>query len=366
MAFLNYSKKEIDAKIVYYGPALCGKTTNVKYIHGHMKPEQRGKLVSIATQTDRTLFFDFLPVELGEIKGFKTRFHIYTVPGQVIYNATRRAVLTGVDGIVFVADSQRERLEDNIESIKNLEDNLATYGKRLRDIPHVMQYNKRDLPNILPVEELDRRLNRYGVEYFEAVAVRGKGVLETLTAICKSVLKSLRKETGMEEIKEKPEFPKEPEHVVDFGELKDREVYESEAELEEIEEIGEEALEVIEDELEAAEEPASVERVEEGIRAEEKEPSKRVEFTPGRVESTHQTLIKIPVSLRLPDMDREYSFTISIGIENLEVRLIQKESKGEEIKEVGSPKSVSREDRKTDGEERVNMEGDIEDITEDI
>ena len=166
MALFNYAKREINAKIVYYGPGLCGKTTNIKYIHEKLRPETRGKLLSLATETDRTLFFDFLPVDLGEVKGYQTRFQLYTVPGQVFYNSTRKMVLKGADGIVFVADSQREMLQANQESLANLRENLAEQGKNIDDIPMVIQYNKRDLFNAMPVEELDRFLSIGGHHRF--------------------------------------------------------------------------------------------------------------------------------------------------------------------------------------------------------
>lgn len=191
MAFINYINKEINAKIVYYGPGLSGKTTNILYIHKKLTPESRGKLVSLATQTDRTLFFDFLPISIGEINGFKVRFHLYTVPGQIFYNTTRKMVLKGVDGVVFVADSQKQMLEDNIESLKNLEDNLNDYGIDINSIPMVIQYNKRDLENAMDLEELHLHLNKRKVPFFSAVAVEGKGVLETLMTICKMVIKRL-------------------------------------------------------------------------------------------------------------------------------------------------------------------------------
>lgn len=192
MAVVDEKVKEINAKIVYYGPGLSGKTTNINYIYRKLKPEHRGKLTVLATKTDRTLFFDFLPIELGEIRGMKTRFQVYTVPGQVYYNATRKLVLKNVDGIVFVADSSPDKLAQNVESLNNLEENLAFYKRRLQDIPHVIQYNKRDVEGALPVEELQKVLNRYNAPYFEASAKTGKGVLETLTLICKMVLKKLR------------------------------------------------------------------------------------------------------------------------------------------------------------------------------
>jgi signal recognition particle receptor subunit beta len=196
MAVFNYAKKEIDAKIVYYGPAISGKTTNLQFIHQHLKPDQRGKIVSLATNEDRTLFFDFLPIELESVRGFKTRIHLYTVPGQVYYGATRRAVLTGADGVVFVADSQVNRMEDNLISFKDLEDNLRYYGKKIETIPLIIQYNKRDLPDILSVEELNQKFNRFNSPSFESVATQGKGVFESLTMACRLVLKAI--ETGVE------------------------------------------------------------------------------------------------------------------------------------------------------------------------
>jgi len=191
MSMINYASREINCKIVYYGPGLCGKTTNLEYIYNKVAPTTRGKLISLATETERTLFFDFLPVDLGTIRGFKTRFHLYTVPGQVDYNASRKLILKGVDGVVFVADSQVERLDANIESMHNLYENLAEYGYDLRQIPFVIQYNKRDLPNVSPVEELERHLNPDRVPSYEGVATKGIGVFDTLKAVAKLVIKSL-------------------------------------------------------------------------------------------------------------------------------------------------------------------------------
>ncbi|HEX6909493.1 MAG TPA: GTPase domain-containing protein [Longimicrobium sp.] len=191
MSMINYASREINCKIVYYGPGLCGKTTNLEYVYEKVAPNTRGKLISLATETERTLFFDFLPVDLGAIRGFKTRFHLYTVPGQVYYNASRKLILKGVDGVVFVGDSQVERLDANIESMHNLYENLAEYGLDLREVPFVIQYNKRDLPNISSLDELQRELNPNGVPHFEAVAVRGIGVFDTLKAVSKLVIKSL-------------------------------------------------------------------------------------------------------------------------------------------------------------------------------
>ncbi len=193
MALFNYATRELSAKIVYYGPGLSGKTTNIEMIHKMLRPEQKGRLISLPTETDRTLFFDFLPIDLGQIKGFKVRFHLYTVPGQVFYNATRRLVLQGVDGVVFVADSQREMGNSNMESLKNLMDNLSSYGKKLEELPFVLQYNKRDLKNVFTSKELDQALNFLHVPTFEAVAPAGKGVTETLVAISRTVFTHLRK-----------------------------------------------------------------------------------------------------------------------------------------------------------------------------
>jgi len=192
MALLDSARKEINAKIVYYGPGLSGKTSNIQYVYKKLKPEHRGKLMTLATQTDRTLFFDFLPVELGEIRGLKVRFQIYTVPGQVFYNATRKLVLKNVDGIIFVADSQRNMLNENIESLKNLEDNLRFYHRSIEDIPFVFQYNKRDVPDLLSLDELQEKLNRWGAPSFEAMAHRGEGVLQSLTKITKLVIQKLK------------------------------------------------------------------------------------------------------------------------------------------------------------------------------
>ncbi len=193
MSFINYSSREISCKIVYYGPGLCGKTTNLQYIYAKTNPEAKGKMISLATETDRTLFFDFLPLSLAEIRGFKTRFHLYTVPGQVFYDASRKLILKGVDGVVFVADSQVERMEANLESFDNLRTNLAEQGYDLNKVPFVVQYNKRDLPNVVPVEELRRALNTQNVPEYQAVAPTGVGVFDTLKAVAKLVLTELKK-----------------------------------------------------------------------------------------------------------------------------------------------------------------------------
>uniref|UniRef100_A0A7C6AFR0 Gliding-motility protein MglA n=1 Tax=candidate division WOR-3 bacterium TaxID=2052148 RepID=A0A7C6AFR0_UNCW3 len=192
MANLNYNSKELNLKIVYYGTGLCGKTTNLRSIYAAFPQERKGKMMSLATELDQTLFFDFLPLDMGSIKGWKLRFHLFTVPGQVYYNVSRKLVLRGVDGLVFVVDSQEERLEENVESFNNLRDNLQSYGLNLKDIPMVIQYNKRDLPNIMPIADLQLYINRDGYTYFEAVALRGIGVFDTLKSICqKTVLKQI-------------------------------------------------------------------------------------------------------------------------------------------------------------------------------
>ncbi len=193
MTFINYASREINCKIVYYGPGLCGKTTNLQYIFDSTAPASKGKLISLATETDRTLFFDFMPLELGTVRGFKTRFHLYTVPGQVFYDASRKLILKGVDGVVFVADSQEERMDANIESLYNLEENLRTQGYDLMNLPYVLQLNKRDLPNIVPTADLTSELHRKNEPVVEAVASTGVGVFDTLKAVAKQVLTELRK-----------------------------------------------------------------------------------------------------------------------------------------------------------------------------
>ena len=193
MSFINYSSKEINCKIVYYGPGLCGKTANLQFIYKKTAPDKKGKLISLATETERTLFFDFLPLALGDIKGFKVRFHLYTVPGQVFYAASRKLILKGCDGIIFVADSQVERAEANIESLDDLAFNLEEHGFDLNTMPFTMQYNKRDLPNIVPSEEIDQMLNQRGVPWFECIAVDGTGVFETLKDSARQVILELKK-----------------------------------------------------------------------------------------------------------------------------------------------------------------------------
>ncbi len=193
MSFINYASREINCKIVYYGPGLCGKTTNLQFIYQNTAPDARGKMISLATETERTLFFDFLPLSLGEIRGFKTRFHLYTVPGQVFYDASRKLILKGVDGVVFVADSQEERIDANIESLENLRINLKEQGYDLDKLPYIIQYNKRDLPGVMSVEELRRELNITDAPEFEACAATGVGVFETLKAVAKLILVDLKK-----------------------------------------------------------------------------------------------------------------------------------------------------------------------------
>src|SRR5512139_3538670 len=196
MSFINYASREINCKIVYYGPGLCGKTTNLQHIYQRTAQEAKGKMISLATETERTLFFDFLPLALGEIRGFRTRFHLYTVPGQVFYDASRKLILKGVDGVAFVADSQEARLDANIESLENLKDNLEEQGFQLEQLPFVIQYNKRDLADITPVNELRELLNPGQVPDFEACAQSGEGVFETLKAVAKQILLGLKKGPG--------------------------------------------------------------------------------------------------------------------------------------------------------------------------
>jgi len=204
MVLFNAATKELTAKIVYYGPGLCGKTTNLQHVYDTLPGEGRGKMLSLATQTDRTLFFDFLPIDLGTIRGMKTRVQLYTVPGQVFYDATRKLVLRGADAVVFVADSQAPALESNKESFQNLIANLKEQGTDLAKIPHVIQWNKRDTPNALPVATLDKEINLFGVPTFEACAMRGEGVKETLTGVARLVLKSLAEKYGGGVVEEPP------------------------------------------------------------------------------------------------------------------------------------------------------------------
>jgi signal recognition particle receptor subunit beta len=200
MVVLNYTGEEINAKIVYYGPGVSGKTTNLEYIHEKMPVQSKGKLVSMKTRTDRTLFFDFLPVELGDINGYRTRFLLYTVPGQVYYNATRKLVLKGVDAVVFVVDSSRKKFDENIESLRNLEDNLNELGLSLDHVPWVIQYNKRDLPDAMPIAELHEQLNLLGVPAFEAIATEGTGVYETFQGVAELLHDLLKRRLDKEDV----------------------------------------------------------------------------------------------------------------------------------------------------------------------
>jgi len=193
MPFVNFATREINCKIVYYGPGLSGKTTNIKWIYDHIKPENRGEMITLATETERTLFFDFVPIEVSNVKGFKVRFHLYTTPGQIIYQASRKLILKGVDGVVFVADSQEERHDANLDTLDDMIENLKDYKIDIEEIPLVFQYNKRDLPNILRVEVLRKDLNRWDRPDFEAIAHKGVGVLETFKEITRQVLQALKK-----------------------------------------------------------------------------------------------------------------------------------------------------------------------------
>ncbi|WP_456436858.1 GTP-binding protein [Desulfurobacterium sp.] len=193
MPLINFATKEINCKIVYYGPGLSGKTANIKWIYDHIRPENKGELITLATETERTLFFDFVPIEVATVKGFKVRFHLYTTPGQIIYKISRKLILKGVDGIVFVADSQEERHDANLDTLDDMLNNMKELGIKFEETPLVFQYNKRDLPNILPVEVLRRDLNKWNYPDFEAIAIRGVGVIETFKEITKLVVQKLKK-----------------------------------------------------------------------------------------------------------------------------------------------------------------------------
>ena len=248
MPVIDFHKKVVNFKIVYYGPGLSGKTTNIQYIHEQIKPELKGKLVSLATQTDRTLFFDFLPMDLGEMSGYKIRLHLYTVPGQVHYNATRKLVLKGVDGVVFVADSQSTMKDANIESLLNLEKNLHSYGKSLEDIPHLIQGNKRDLDDLTPMADLESILNRYGAPVVEAVATDGPGVLDTLREVVKIVIKAAKDQLpddASDEVIADPELDATP--VAETAVPHDSD-HDAEARVKEIEEVVEDQIHLISDE----------------------------------------------------------------------------------------------------------------------
>ena len=193
MSFINFPAREINCKLVYYGPGLGGKTANLQWIYENTGSGQKGKMISLATETDRTLFFDFLPLDLGTVRGFKTRFHLYTVPGQVFYEASRKLILKGADGVVFVADSQEERMDANLETLDNLQENLRDHGLDFKTIHYVLQLNKRDLPNALPIEDLKKQLQAKGEPVLEAVAITGQGIFETLKEVAKLVLAELKK-----------------------------------------------------------------------------------------------------------------------------------------------------------------------------
>ncbi|MEK2689250.1 GTP-binding protein [Bdellovibrio sp. GT3] len=192
MSFINYNAKEIHCKVVYYGPSLGGKTTNIQWVYQKTAEDQKSKLVALNTDIERTLFFDFLPLNVGEIRGFKTRFHLYTVPGQVVYDASRKLILKGLDGVIFVADSQIERMDENLESLRNLETNLEQQGYDIREIPLIMQYNKRDLPNVASLAEMRSALNPYNAPEIEGCASEGKGVFESLKTASKSIINVLK------------------------------------------------------------------------------------------------------------------------------------------------------------------------------
>ena len=196
MVQINFAQKQVNAKVVYYGPGMSGKTTNLEVVHQRAPDNNRGDLTSISTDGDRTLFFDYMPLELGTVAGMKTAFQLYTVPGQVYYNSTRKLVLQGVDGVIFVADSSRANMEQNLESLRNLEENLNEYGKSLSSLPYVIQYNKRDLPDAMSVEELNEALNRHGVPFFEGVANTGQGVFPTLKCLAACVLQNIMSESS--------------------------------------------------------------------------------------------------------------------------------------------------------------------------
>lgn len=197
MSLFNYNAKEIHCKIVYYGPSLGGKTTNIQWMYQSLAQDQKSKLVALNTEVERTLLFDFLPLDVGEIRGFKTRFHLYSVPGQIVYDATRKLILQGIDGVIFVADSQADRLDENLQAFENLEKNLYQQGYNIKEIPLVIQYNKRDLPNSMPIAELRKHLNRYNSIEIEARAFEGKGVLESFKSISKSIIHTLKGGTAI-------------------------------------------------------------------------------------------------------------------------------------------------------------------------
>jgi len=310
MVSINYAFREICCKIVYYGPGLSGKTTNLIYIHKKAPPKTKGELISLATDADRTLYFDFLPLDIGPVQGFSTKFQLYTVPGQVYYNATRKLVLRGVDGLVFVADSQVAKLEENIESMNNLVENLEEYGYVLEELPMIMQYNKRDLDEVSTIEELEKALNPRGLPYYEAVASTGEGVFDTLKGISKLVLEKAR---GKPETEEKPELvsvKKEQVTVVAQPKLfvpspVERERIEIEPVSRIVPERGAlekrpvekyEPVEKVEEEepikkMEKEEEVERIEKVEKTIEIKEEERIKKVEEEDEKKEEKEKTLI---------------------------------------------------------------------------
>ena len=349
MALINYVNKEINAKIVYYGPGLSGKTTNIQYIYQKLRPEHRGRLITLPTQTDRTLFFDFLPVEIPNVKGFTTRFHLYTVPGQVFYNATRKMVLKGADGVVFVADSQKEKYKDNIESLRNLEDNLREYGKSIDTLPLVIQFNKRDLSEISKPEELNKGLNAKGYPHFEAIATQGKGVMETLSAISKMVLKHLKESYESERIvrygegsggareggkgqvmvevgdsKEEAGFLAGPEgNIVEADEMEiasDEELGVSVSELGVMGEYGEELQTPMEadlgyEEVDVEIDTQGIEEVGASVDIEVIENDKGVDLVlGGEVEKTGPASFRLPLTFRIKDIKKDIVLNINFQV----------------------------------------------------
>jgi len=286
MVSINYAFREICCKIVYYGPGLSGKTTNLIYIHKKAPSQTKGELISLATDADRTLYFDFLPLDIGQVQGFSTKFQLYTVPGQVYYNATRKLVLRGVDGLVFVADSQAAKLEENIESMHNLMENLEEYGYVLEELPMIMQYNKRDLEEVSSIEELERVLNPRGLLYFEAVAVKGVGIFDTLKCVSKLVLEKARGKSEPEEKKELVSVVAQPKVFVPPSarkeELELKSVPEKVSESEVLEERAEKELEKAEsvdkvEEVEQVEQIKPIEKAEKVEKIEKMEEAERVE-----------------------------------------------------------------------------------------
>ena len=295
MVFFNYATKEITAKIVYYGPGLSGKTTNLQYIYNNIPPEDKGNMISLATSEDRTLFFDFLPIEIGSFKGIQTRVQLYTVPGQVVYNTTRKLVIKGADGIVFVADSQKEMMDSNLEGLDNLEKNLQEQGMNLQDLPHILQFNKRDLLKISAVEELNSKLNRYGVPYFEAIAIHGVGVLECLRDITLAVMSKISTELSIEDFEAHPAEAEAPASVS----LQEEEpalsvLQEEEVPQEELEELPLEASSLLETEVSTLQE------------------EEELELTTSPEEEEKE--ITVPIELKLDRDTREIKLKLSLII----------------------------------------------------